>query len=150
MCDTLIIIFIITFSFSPAERKPPLFHMNAMAAMYHIAQKDPPTIQEPQNWYVHVHVHVSCHMTLHAINFRSDLFRDFISHCLQKEPEDRMNSTEALQVSITYMYMYNVSLLCVHSLSLPPPSLSPPLSLSPLSLSPSPSPPLPPSLPLSL
>ncbi|XP_003385862.1 PREDICTED: serine/threonine-protein kinase TAO3-like [Amphimedon queenslandica] len=59
-----------------AERKPPLFHMNAMAAMYHIAQKDPPTIQEPQNW--------------------SDLFRDFISQCLQKEPEDRIDSTEAL------------------------------------------------------
>lgn len=35
-----------------AERKPPLFHMNAMAAMYHIAQKDPPTLKEPHQWYV--------------------------------------------------------------------------------------------------
>ena len=35
-----------------AERKPPLFHMNAMAAMYHIAQKDPPTLKEPNHWYV--------------------------------------------------------------------------------------------------
>ena len=38
-------------SLSPiAERKPPLFHMNAMAAMYHIAQKDPPTLKEPSSW----------------------------------------------------------------------------------------------------
>ena len=88
-----------------AERKPPLFHMNAMAAMYHIAQKDPPTIQEPQNWYVHVHVqpvhvpHVIVHYVMVTlINFRSDLFRDFISRCLQKEPEDRIDSTEALAV----------------------------------------------------
>jgi thousand and one amino acid protein kinase len=60
-----------------AERKPPLFHMNAMAAMYHIAQKDPPTLQRPQEW--------------------SEIFRDFIASCLKKEPEDRMSSTEALE-----------------------------------------------------
>ena len=26
--------------------------MNAMAAMYHIAQKDPPTLKEPNQWCV--------------------------------------------------------------------------------------------------
>ncbi|XP_078741501.1 serine/threonine-protein kinase TAO1-A-like, partial [Lampetra fluviatilis] len=29
-----------------AERKPPLFNMNAMSALYHIAQNEPPTLQE--------------------------------------------------------------------------------------------------------
>lgn len=28
-----------------AERKPPLFNMNAMSALYHIAQNDSPTLQ---------------------------------------------------------------------------------------------------------
>ena len=26
--------------------------MNPMAAMYHIAQKDPPTLKEPHEWYI--------------------------------------------------------------------------------------------------
>ena len=30
--------------------------MNAMAAMYHIAQKDPPTLKEPDCWYVNKRV----------------------------------------------------------------------------------------------
>ena len=35
-----------------AERKPPLFNMNAMSALYHIAQNDPPTLNmEKANWY---------------------------------------------------------------------------------------------------
>ena len=29
----------------PAERKPPLFNMNAMSALYHIAQNESPTLQ---------------------------------------------------------------------------------------------------------
>lgn len=28
-----------------AERKPPLFNMNAMSALYHIAQNESPTLQ---------------------------------------------------------------------------------------------------------
>lgn len=28
-----------------AERKPPYFNMNAMSALYHIAQNDSPTLQ---------------------------------------------------------------------------------------------------------
>lgn len=35
-----------------AERKPPLFHMNAMSALYHIAQSDPPTLKERDKWSV--------------------------------------------------------------------------------------------------
>ncbi len=29
-----------------AERKPPLFNMNAMSALYHIAQNEPPTLSD--------------------------------------------------------------------------------------------------------
>lgn len=33
-----------------AERKPPLFNMNAMSALYHIAQNDSPTLQSNEWW----------------------------------------------------------------------------------------------------
>lgn len=33
------------FFFLAAERKPPLFNMNAMSALYHIAQNDSPKLQ---------------------------------------------------------------------------------------------------------
>ena len=34
-----------------AERKPPLFNMNAMSALYHIAQNDAPALSS-DGWYV--------------------------------------------------------------------------------------------------
>ena len=36
--------------FLAAERKPPLFNMNAMSALYHIAQNDPPMLTTPDSW----------------------------------------------------------------------------------------------------
>lgn len=33
---------------SAAERKPPLFNMNAMSALYHIAQNESPTLQSSE------------------------------------------------------------------------------------------------------
>ncbi|XP_073948334.1 serine/threonine-protein kinase Tao isoform X5 [Choristoneura fumiferana] len=54
-----------------AERKPPYFNMNAMSALYHIAQNDSPTLQAPE-W--------------------SDTFRYFVEACLQKNPQDRPSS----------------------------------------------------------
>lgn len=33
-----------------AERKPPLFNMNAMSALYHIAQNESPTLQSCDWW----------------------------------------------------------------------------------------------------
>lgn len=39
----------LTVSFS-AERKPPLFNMNAMSALYHIAQNESPTLQSSEWW----------------------------------------------------------------------------------------------------
>lgn len=61
-----------------AERKPPYFNLNAMSALYHIAQNDPPTLN-PNNveW--------------------SDLFKNFVFKCLQKNPHDRPTSSEMLQ-----------------------------------------------------
>jgi len=43
-----------------AERKPPLFHMNAMSALYHIAQRDSPTLKDQERWYVS-----ACHLTVY-------------------------------------------------------------------------------------
>lgn len=59
-----------------AERKPPLFNMNAMSALYHIAQNDSPTLQSNE-W--------------------TDSFRRFVDYCLQKIPQDRPTSAELLR-----------------------------------------------------
>uniref|UniRef100_A0A4X2KQU1 non-specific serine/threonine protein kinase n=1 Tax=Vombatus ursinus TaxID=29139 RepID=A0A4X2KQU1_VOMUR len=59
-----------------AERKPPLFNMNAMSALYHIAQNESPTLQSNE-W--------------------SDYFRNFVDSCLQKIPQDRPTSDELLK-----------------------------------------------------
>ncbi|XP_050353190.1 serine/threonine-protein kinase Tao isoform X1 [Nymphalis io] len=58
-----------------AERKPPYFNMNAMSALYHIAQNDSPTLQAPE-W--------------------TDTFRYFVEACMQKNPQDRPSSTKLL------------------------------------------------------
>ncbi|NXK39943.1 TAOK3 kinase, partial [Oxyruncus cristatus] len=59
-----------------AERKPPLFNMNAMSALYHIAQNDSPTLQSNE-W--------------------TDSFRGFVDYCLQKIPQERPSSTDLLR-----------------------------------------------------
>ncbi|XP_048412100.1 serine/threonine-protein kinase TAO3 isoform X2 [Stegostoma tigrinum] len=59
-----------------AERKPPLFNMNAMSALYHIAQNESPTLQSNE-W--------------------SQYFRNFVDYCLQKIPQDRPTSLELLR-----------------------------------------------------
>lgn len=58
-----------------AERKPPYFNMNAMSALYHIAQNDTPVLQSPE-W--------------------SDIFRHFVDSCLQKNPNERPTSGKLL------------------------------------------------------
>ncbi|XP_069789232.1 serine/threonine-protein kinase TAO3 isoform X3 [Narcine bancroftii] len=59
-----------------AERKPPLFNMNAMSALYHIAQNESPMLQSNE-W--------------------SQFFRNFVDYCLQKIPQDRPTSLELLR-----------------------------------------------------
>lgn len=60
-----------------AERKPPYFNMNAMSALYHIAQNDSPGLSS-NDW--------------------SDVFRHFVDACLQKNPCDRPTSERLSQV----------------------------------------------------
>ncbi|XP_041829209.1 serine/threonine-protein kinase TAO2 isoform X1 [Melanotaenia boesemani] len=59
-----------------AERKPPLFNMNAMSALYHIAQNESPVLQS---------------------NHWSDFFRNFVDSCLQKIAQDRPTSDVLLK-----------------------------------------------------
>ena len=59
-----------------AERKPPYFNMNAMSALYHIAQNEAPTLSDPA-W--------------------SDVFRHFVDACLQKNPLERPTSERLCQ-----------------------------------------------------
>ena len=75
-----------------AERKPPLFNMNAMSALYHIAQNDSPALSHGE-W--------------------SDEFRNFVNDCLRKAPSDRPSGTECLTVSSAVAVM--ASFLCVLS-----------------------------------
>lgn len=60
-----------------AERKPPYFNMNAMSALYHIAQNDSPSLASNGDW--------------------TDIFRSFVDCCLQKNPHDRPTSNDMLQ-----------------------------------------------------
>uniref|UniRef100_A0A8C1JAS3 non-specific serine/threonine protein kinase n=1 Tax=Cyprinus carpio TaxID=7962 RepID=A0A8C1JAS3_CYPCA len=59
-----------------AERRPPLFNMNAMSALYHIAQNESPVLQS-SHW--------------------SDYFRNFVDSCLQKIAQDRPTSDVLLK-----------------------------------------------------
>ncbi len=60
-----------------AERKPPLFNMNAMSALYHIAQNDSPSLSGGE-W--------------------SNDFHCFVDACLAKNPQERATALELLQV----------------------------------------------------
>ena len=65
-------------SLSTAERRPPLFNMNAMSALYHIAQNDSPSLA-PGAW--------------------SDTFQEFVNTCLAKSVIDRPDVMACLQVA---------------------------------------------------
>ncbi|KAF5929249.1 hypothetical protein HPG69_019270 [Diceros bicornis minor] len=71
------------------ERKPPLFNMNAMSALYHIAQNDSPTLQSNE-W--------------------TESFRRFVDYCLQKIPQERPTSVELLRV--TFYYRLYIEAMC--------------------------------------
>ena len=63
-----------------AERRPPLFNMNAMSALYHIAQNDSPSLAA-SDW--------------------SHGFRNFVDACLAKNVTDRPDVAACLQVRTT-------------------------------------------------
>ena len=81
------IVFVISWKFLIcllAERKPPLFNMNPMSALYHIAQNDPPTLKSTNDQG-------------QTMNY-SENFHSFLSLCLKKNPDERLTTTELLQV----------------------------------------------------
>ena len=60
-----------------ADGRPPLSDMHPMRAIFVIPNRAPPTFREPAKW--------------------SDTFKDFLSKCLQKEPEDRLTADALLE-----------------------------------------------------
>lgn len=62
-----------------AERKPPYFNMNAMSALYHIAQNEPPILNRSTNQW-------------------SDKFHIFLGSLLRKDPNERLHASELLQM----------------------------------------------------
>ena len=60
-----------------SERKPPYFNMNAMSALYHIAQNDSPKLNGAE-W--------------------STQYQHFVELCLQKSPTDRPTSARLINV----------------------------------------------------
>ncbi|VDO39729.1 unnamed protein product [Brugia timori] len=63
-----------------AERRPPLFNMNAMSALYHIAQNDPPKLSHSEN----------------SSSWSAD-FHSFVDLCLRKDPRERMKTSPCQQ-----------------------------------------------------
>eukprot|EP00730_Choanoeca_flexa_P006278 TRINITY_DN12124_c0_g1_i6.p1 TRINITY_DN12124_c0_g1~~TRINITY_DN12124_c0_g1_i6.p1 ORF type:complete len:865 (+),score=247.45 TRINITY_DN12124_c0_g1_i6:170-2764(+) len=59
-----------------AEMNPPLIKMQAMSALFHIPQQEPPTFQS-QDW--------------------SDDMQSFLAACMHKEPKDRSTALQLLQ-----------------------------------------------------
>ncbi|TKR77974.1 hypothetical protein L596_018856 [Steinernema carpocapsae] len=64
-----------------AERRPPLFNMNAMSALYHIAQNEAPGLGTSND-------DVENGNKMHW----SEKFRSFVDQCLRKDPSQRMST----------------------------------------------------------
>ena len=75
-----------------AERKPPLFNMNAMSALYHIAQNESPKLSETVQ---QTGPDGAVQTTLPIV--WTDNFKNFISACLQKLPQNRLNAKDLLK-----------------------------------------------------
>ena len=81
-----------------AERKPPLFNMNAMSALYHIAQNDSPTLSSPAPSTSDPSSPTKTPQTTAAVPapaWTSD-FKNFINNCLRKSPAERPSAQELL------------------------------------------------------
>lgn len=74
-----------------AERKPPYFNMNAMSALYHIAQNAPPTLSATGHW--------------------SSKFHNFLSSCLRSNPNERLHASELLAMPFIQSNKNNQSVI---------------------------------------
>ncbi|KAI1292090.1 Serine/threonine-protein kinase TAO1 [Halotydeus destructor] len=78
-----------------AERKPPYFNMNAMSALYHIAQNESPALGHASEW--------------------TDAFRNFVECCLKKNPYERATSNQMLKHElITRPRPHNILMDLIH------------------------------------
>lgn len=91
-----------------AERKPPYFNLNAMSALYHIAQNEAPTLNQIYHGGSH---HGGSHhgsapgggggghnntQQQQPPPDWSDAFRNFVASCLRKSPAERPTSSAML------------------------------------------------------
>ena len=74
-----------------AERKPPLYNMNAMSALYHIAQNDSPSLTSSNS--------NSSPSANTVTPLWSDNFKQFVALCLNKQPEHRPGAVDLLMHS---------------------------------------------------
>ena len=82
MLDVLELNVLLNVLLDAVEQKPPLFNMNAMSALYHIAQNDSPSLNSPTD--------------------HSEQFVTFVNKCLTKDPAGRPTASQCLQVCITF------------------------------------------------
>lgn len=75
-----------------AERKPPYFNMNAMSALYHIAQNDPPNLNRTTGHW-------------------SEKFHTFLSSCLRKDPNERSHAKELLTMPFIHTNKNNQAVI---------------------------------------
>lgn len=75
-----------------AERKPPYFNMNAMSALYHIAQNEPPVLNRASGHW-------------------SDKFHTFLSSCLRKDPNERSHASELLTMPFIHTNKNNQAVI---------------------------------------
>lgn len=79
-----------------AERRPPLFNMNAMSALYHIAQNDPPCLSA-----------LSINGKTQS-SVWSDRFYSFVNQCLQKDPQQRLSTNACLNVKFYLINFFTI------------------------------------------
>lgn len=68
-----------------ADNCVPLSELQPMVALRQIPSRDPPTLQKPDAW--------------------SADFREFLSKCLQKDPDDRLDATHLLQLGFVNKHL---------------------------------------------
>ncbi|KAH7831074.1 putative STE20-like serine/threonine-protein kinase [Monocercomonoides exilis] len=67
-----------------AEGRPPLAEVHAYRALFQIPVRPPPTLRQPEKW--------------------SDELNDFLTHCLQKDPNERWEARELMEHAFIVKY----------------------------------------------